>query len=269
MFRDIKAKAFLCLAFCIGLAGCHVPDDRTGVEPVARTVYEKLHDGDYAGLLAMGTDDIKTPEARAGIEHLHDLLPKGAPSKSTEIGWRKLTTTGHGEQIDFTHQYDYSGYGVSATTTFQRPIGGDWRLAGMNVRVATDQQLAANKFTLVGKSAAQYGFLAATVVSPILMLLAMVKVFRTPGLKRKWLWAPLALLGLCQFQMNWTDGSVATQLITVQLIGAGVTKAIGSFSSWNLAFSAPVGALLILTGIWANPRRARAPAEPRTTLVDS
>lgn len=132
-----------------------------------------------------------------------------------------------------------------------------WQVQGFHVQAATTAQLAPLKFTLSGKSALQYFFLAFVVASPLLMVAALIKVIRSQGLRRKWLWGILAFGGLAIFQMNWATGQVTYQLISLQLIGAGAVRGLSSFSPWILSATIPVGAVLILTGIWANPRRAR------------
>jgi hypothetical protein len=39
-------------------------------------------------------------------------------------------------------------------------------------------------------------------------------------------------------------------------------KGLSAFSPWVLTATLPVGAVLILTGLWANPRRARRKGAP-------
>ena len=85
------------------------------------------------------------------------------------------------------------------------------------------------------------------------MLTAMIKVIRTRGLKWKWLWCVMAFFGVFAFRMNWNTGELEYQFLAIQFVGAGATRALGSFSPWILTATAPLGAILILTGVWANP----------------
>jgi hypothetical protein len=63
--------------------------------------------------------------------------------------------------------------------------------------------------------------------------------------------------------MNWTTGQVDFQLLSLQLLGAGAMTSAPGLSPWVLTFTLPIGAALILVGLWANPRRAKnPPVEP-------
>jgi len=88
------------------------------------------------------------------------------------------------------------------------------------------------------------------------MLAALVKVIRTRDLKRKWLWWIASFFGVTTLQMNWATGHLATNVLTVQLIGAGMVKGPSQFSPWLLTVTLPIGALLILTRVWANPEKS-------------
>jgi hypothetical protein len=132
----------------------------------------------------------------------------------------------------------------------------EWLVLGFNVNVASSAQLAANDFTLVGKGFLQYLFLAAMVGVPAIMLAAAVKVLRASGLRRKWLWIAIACFGVCGATMNWTTGAVSLKLLSVQVLGSGFMRGSSRFAPWLLTTSLPVGAVLILAGIWGNPRRA-------------
>jgi uncharacterized membrane protein len=139
----------------------------------------------------------------------------------------------------------------------QAPDEMQWRIAGFHVQAASKADIASHKFGAAGKSVGHYLFLAMAVLSPLAMVAALVKVIRTDGLRRKWLWGILAFLGLLSLQMNWTTGEVTVHYLTVQLLGAGILKAASPLAPWTLIFSVPVGAALILAGVWTNPRRAK------------
>jgi hypothetical protein len=132
----------------------------------------------------------------------------------------------------------------------------EWLVQGFHVNVVSSAQLAANDFTLVGKGFLQYLFLAAMVGVPAIMLAAAVKVLRASGLRRKWLWIAIACFGVCGATMNWTTGAVSLKLLSVQVLGSGFMRGSSRFAPWLLTTSLPVGAVLILAGIWGNPRRA-------------
>jgi len=115
---------------------------------------------------------------------------------------------------------------------------------------------------LAGKQPAQYVFLAAALLSPLAMIAALVKVVRTKGLRRKWLWGGAAFFGVASLQMNWASGEIAVNTLTVQLLGAGAQTGFSRFDPWFITMTLPIGAALILAGLWANPARARRKETP-------
>jgi len=91
--------------------------------------------------------------------------------------------------------------------------------------------------------------------SPCIIVFALAKVFRTRGPRRKWLWCLIAVFGICAFRMNWADGSIAIDPIYLEILGAGFVRGGSRFSPWILSVALPIGAALIVSGVWAKPRQ--------------
>jgi hypothetical protein len=254
------------LAAALVLAGCNPLARDPGVDAEVRSVFDQLRRHQTAELTARLNPSLRTPATAAQIAAVEGFLPKGEPRGRKAIGTNAVTFAGKGQQVSITDEYDYGDRRALVDTTISRAAGQTaWVVEGFNVRVATNAELARNRLLQPGKSAMQYLFFAMVIVSPLVMIAALVKVIRTPGLKRKWLWGIAAFLGLVPFHMDWTTGRFDYELVAVQLVGAGAVKGLSAFSPWVLSFCIPVGAILILTGVWANPARARKPkvaAEP-------
>lgn len=253
------------LVLIILLAAAAVACQALKPDPAAvaasRAVFDDLRLGRDAALLAKLPPQLQTPEATAQIDRLRTLLPPGDPRGSTIVGSSIVEIAGKGRSEALNTEYDYGNRIVLfKTRLFQPPGARDWRANGFYLQVATTRQLAVNSFTLAGKPLAQIAFLAFAVASPLLMIVALVRVIRTPGLKRKWLWGILAFVGLFTLQMNWTAGAVVVQWLSVQLIGFGVQSSPSHFDPWIVKATLPLGALLILAGLWANPVRKPSPA---------
>ena len=242
------------------LAACNPLARDPQVDREVRSVFDQLRHHRDAELLAR-----LDPTIRAGaisqLPAVQAYVPAGEPRGRKVIGTNTMRMAGKGDTVATTDEYDYGDRTVQVDVRLYRPVGRPaWQVQGFHVQAATAAQLAVNRFTLAGKSALQYLFLAFTVASPLLMVAALVKVVRTPGLRRKWLWGVLAFAGLASLHMNWTTGQLTYQLVSIQLIGAGAVRSLSAFSPWILSATLPVGAILILTGVWANPRRARKAA---------
>lgn len=255
--------AGLMVAACQGIVG--------DPNPLLRQGYEAIRDGDIARLRAVSAPEMITPQLEGQVAALRRMLPPGAPSETKALGRHTTTTLGAGQILDATDLYAFKDHKVVVVGRMVRASETDrWRLQGINVQVLAAKDLAQNALTFAGKGAGHYAFLLATIASPLLMVAALVKVVRRKGLRRKWLWGLLAFAGLFIVQMNWTTGEVAVQWLTIQFIGAGLTStSADGLAPWFAQFTLPVGAVLILTGVWANPARARppkdrAPASPTT-----
>ena len=244
------------------LSACALPKLNPADDAAVRRVFTEIQTGDIATLQANATSDMKGPDAAAQLQRLHALVPQGQPKSVTTTGYSRLVTSGQGEMLEVVQDYDFGDRVALVDTSMTRAAAGQgWVARGINVRVATRQELAAHAFTLQGKPASCYLALAALAASLGLMIAALVKVIRTRGLKRKWLWGILSFIGLFSFHVNWTNGAWLIQWITVQIIGLGVVRGASPFSDWIVTFTLPLGALLILFGVVAKPPKIKPPAE--------
>jgi hypothetical protein len=261
MLVGICAALFLALA----LAACNPAEslrDPTA-DAVITSTFDKVRRGDpqFAATL---TPEVQKDVTSELLARMRGEIPEGEPISRKMLETHFLKNA-DGTDVRAVDEYRYSDRVLVVESRLSRAAEGQpWLVAGFNVQTATSAEISATRFAAPGKSAAHYLFLAATILSPLLMVAALIKVIRTRGLRRKWMWGIIAFAGLMSFQMNWTTGQVFTQLISLQLIGAGAFKGVGSLAPWVLSMTLPVGAVFILTGVWANPKRVRpkkAPAE--------
>ncbi len=253
----------ICMAAMAGLAGCSIPSPDPRLESAARGVFDAVRHGDDAYLHAHAAPGLYTPSAQGEIDRLRGYLPKREPGGSKVVGWTLTTVSGQGDTGVVNEEFDYGDRQAQFLTRLVRPDAGQpWAVQGFHLQVATTQELAVNDFTVNGRSPLQYLFLAAAIASPLAMIWALVKVVRRRGLKRKWLWGILAFAGLFSLQMVWSTGNVSINWLTVQLLDAGMTRGASRFDPWVITMTLPVGAFLILTGLWANPARAKTPPAP-------
>lgn len=64
-------------------------------------------------------------------------------------------------------------------------------------------------------------------------------------IKRRWLWALFALVGVAPFTLNWSTGEVGSNLLQVILLSAGVNGS-PPFGPWLITVAFPVGAIATL-----------------------
>jgi hypothetical protein len=107
----------------------------------------------------------------------------------------------------------------------------------------TIEQLTA--FSLDGRSPGAYLILALAVLSFLTIITSEVVLFRTKWIRLKWLWAIGCLLGFIQISVNWSNGAVSIQPITVQLLGAFAVRA-DLLTPWQIGFGIPIPSIAFL-----------------------
>ena len=239
------------------LSGCTLVTRDAGADQAARSLFEEASRHETEAFTNRLDPALRNAEAQSQIADVERLIPAGVPRMRSVINTTTFTSA-RGTTVLAIDQYDFEDRSALVQTRLYRaPDTQDWSVQGFNVQVATFTQLNANDFGLTGKSAAQYAFLAFLITSPLLIAAALVKVLRTAGLRRKWLWCAVSVLGLGQLRMNWATGVVALNPVSFQFFGAGFSRALSGFAPWILTVALPIGAVLILTNIWANPASAR------------
>ena len=237
----------------VWIAACNPFARDASSDAEARAVFDRIRHHQDDAFTASLAPRLRTTEALAQLAAIHRLLPAGAPRGRTIVGTNTVTFNGD-RTISTTDEYDYGDHSVLVQIRMQgRSSEPEWLVQGFHVDVASSAQLAANDFTLGGKGFSEYLFFVAMIGVPAIMLVAVVKVLRASGLRRKWLWIAAACLGVYGATMNWTTGALTLNPLSVQLLGTAALRGSSRFAPWLLTTSLPVGAVLILAGIWANP----------------
>jgi hypothetical protein len=258
----MKFSTLVACAAALLVTGCKLPEPDKKLAAIERATFEAVRTGDGEAMAAVSVPQLQTPAAVAEIAKVRTYLPQGAPKASKLVGWNVNFGTDGAASAFMASDHDYGDRVVLARTSMRR-AGSDspWLVEGFHVQVATDAELGVNDFSLVGKKPGQYLFLLAAAASLASMVAALVKVVRTPGLRRKWLWGIAAFVGIVKVQMNWATGVVGFNLFSVQLIGATATTGLSRFEPWIINTTLPIGAVLILAGVWANPAKAKPRAK--------
>lgn len=247
------------LAGALVLAACQPVSADLSVTQTARAAFKAVRAGDEAALMAMAVPG-STPEGLAQVVALKDLIPPGEVLPRT-VGYHYVGAP-DSESAVLIDEYDYGEAAILAEITLQRARGeGAWKLRNVHFQVATAKELAIHRFDLFQREPKHWAFLVAALASPLLMVAALIKVILTKGLRRKWLWGVLAFVGVTSIKMIWSTGALTFQPLYVVLLGASAFKADSLFAGWVVSMTLPVFAVLILTGVLANPKRAKAKSD--------
>lgn len=200
------------------------------------------------------------------LEPVYALLPAGTPSKPDFIGWNSRvnrTAAGETSYTDVTMEYAFPDQRWLVFSARMIPTDTGLKVEAFNVTPTTGRQAVLNEFTFSGKGVKHYSFLVLGLVSVGVMLYAFVVCLRTKGLRRKWLWLFVTLIGVTTFSLNWTDGAVHFAPVHLRLFSVGYSR-LGLVGPWYLSISLPVGAIYFLARrrcLIANSTKSSAPME--------
>jgi hypothetical protein len=254
-----RTAVLIFLGVALVLAACQSLKPDPTVLSASQMVFDQLRTGQVPAILAQLPPEANTPAMATTLAKLRTMLPPDPPRSSKLINTSYADMIRGGRSQVLVRQYDYADRTALFETRFQQAPGTQgWKLWGFHLQVASHRQLAVNDFSFYGKTPAELIFFALAVTSPLLMIIALIKVIRTKGLTRKWLWGIVCFLGLFTFQMNWASGALFVQWLSFQIIGFGVSSGLSRFDPWFIKATMPLGALLVLSGLIARPPKPGA-----------
>jgi len=199
--------------------------------------------------------DLNNPETAEKLAAIRNLFP---PHEPVSLKLVDVRTVRRGASRIYTLSFEYDFGAVASNPEATRPGRGRWLLAQVlletegnrasighiDVGVIAKPIEEVNAFTLKGKTGFQYLFLLLTVATEAFSFYAFVRCLRTRPLRRKWIWAIIALLGICKLTVNWTTG-----LTLFTPIAFSLPPALFSFSAygpWMVHLHLPLGAVIFL-----------------------
>lgn len=247
----------LVLTLCLG--ACALPRADPEREAQADRVYEAVRRNDVAAVKAMATPALQAQDLAGPFRDLQRHVHASAPDEAATIGWGSDVSSANGSSYRVVRRYTHPEGQVETEVLMVRNADDAWRVDGFRaVRVtvaagrAAEEQVAAARFTLVGKTPAHYLILAGAVLSAALCLGSAI----VASLRGRWGWMILNLFGVGQFTLNWTTGAIAFQPLYFSIFGAGFLKGMGPADPWMIMAAFPIPAILFWSlGRW----RKKAP----------
>jgi hypothetical protein len=218
----------------------------------ARKFFQSVQAQDWRSVDAsLSARFLSNSDYRRAITAAAAAAPDTPPREARAVGWSPGRLD-KGEAAVVLHLYRYEGADLVVRTVVRRQAGGP-KIEGLAVTRLAPGALAANAFTLTGKTARHFGFLASALFSPLVMLAAALIAATSRDLRLKPLWVALAFVGVGEAWFNWTTGQGGFSPTQIGLISAGFGRE-SEIAPWILEFSAPVGALATLTWLALRPR---------------
>jgi hypothetical protein len=124
-------------------------------------------------------------------------------------------------------------------------IDGSMQLVGCHALPASSDPSKLNDFRLSQRGVLGYLWLFAMVICISICVTAVALVWRSPWLKRRWLWTLGSLIGFGSFALNWSTGAWGIKILNVSLLGASGTRS-SPYAPWIFTFAIPVVAVAVI-----------------------
>jgi len=258
MLRGILSAFMLACALAAG--ACSV-EPAPELEAAARDTFRQFVASDFDAM----REAAPNAEARAEIDQLARVvayMPDTNPESARRVSYSMFQSfSGGNSTFQLIHEYGWPTHLALATVSFEQASSETAPTAQrINVNVATREELKVHDFGFAGKSFLHIAMLAAVILSPLLMVTAIVMSIRTPEVERRWLWCIVAVLTVCRFHLDWTSGAFQWTLLAAGFINQGVTRLDTPFAPWVVSTSIPIGALIVIARLWVRGREIRKAA---------
>jgi hypothetical protein len=210
---------------------------------IAKDLIAKLAERDFTSVEARLGGSLRTPDTRAKLEQIANLIPVEKPKAVRTVGANTMSMNSI-TTYKLTFEYGYRDQWLIVDTVLERR---DDRLTleGIHVTPAQQSLEAQNRFSFEGKGPLHYLVFAFAIAIPLFVIYTLVVCARTRITKRKWLWLLFVAVGFVQFNFNWTTGAWDLLPIAFSVLGAGFGK-MGPVAPWVFTLAFPLGAVIFL-----------------------
>ena len=228
-----------------------------------RTYLDWYVAGRYANLEATLDPEINRKSADASLRHLHSLLPRSANPDIRVVGFQMNWDQG---VLARQGSFELSRNGVWALVQITTASGdGGNKIVGLYVTPLTQSLERANAF-LRPEGAGQILLLMMAILIGLCAVVTTYAAIFAPGIRRRWLWALLANVGIVHLTVNWTSGETNVQPIWIGFPVAGISHSAPALP-WSLLITLPLGVIFFWTVHWNTQSRAvTAPQAPAETV---
>ena len=246
MKRSILASIGLVGLFLAVLSGCNQATIMKKITPqedeaITRRYVDDLRQSRLDQIEQDLDPGLKDPNTHGTFSSMAAMFPAQEPVSTKVVGFRSFL--GSVRRTAITLEYEFPQKWLLAEVVTQKS-GGVTTIVGFHVTPIADSLENLNRFTLVGKGAAQYAILSLAVLAPLFSLYVFVLCIKTRMGKEKWLWLVFIVLGIGKLVVNWTTGEFFFTPLAIQVPGAGASAQL--YGPWLVYVSIPLGAIIFL-----------------------
>jgi hypothetical protein len=247
----MRTKCLVGIAACLFLVGC---DEATlmkkwtppEAESVARGYVDLLRQGKFDQIEHDLDSSVTDSNVRDTFAKMAAIFPAENPVSVKVVGAHTFRGQDY-STTDITLEYQFPSKWLLASVMTRRKDDVS-TVVGFHVNPLSDSLENLNRFTLVGKSAAQYLILTLAIGSLLFSLYVLVLCIRTTNVKMKWLRMLFILVGVGKLVVNWGTGQWTYQLFAFQIPCFMMTRPL--YGSWTIGAYLPLGAILFLSHRW-------------------
>jgi hypothetical protein len=238
--------AALC-ALLFVLGGCNSVDmlqkfASPAEQALAKSYIDALRQRHFADIVKAADPSMADAALDGQLSAWAGYVPAGEPKSVTLVGAHRLTAD-DATTVNMTFEYEFPGRWLLFNIALKSQAG-KTTIVGFNALPQLKSLEEQNKFTLDGKTPAQYAFLALAVLLPLITLYALVLCIRTPLKGPKWPWLLFVVCGFGNFSLSWATGQWVFAPVAFQLFSASAFAT--PYGPWTLAVSLPLGAIVFL-----------------------
>lgn len=170
-----------------------------------------------------------------------DSLLGGQRFDTIRVIGAQTSTNGVTRHVNLSYEL-HSEMGWTLANVATVDSAGDWAIEGISARPIERTLENETAFSLRGKSATHWLWLAMTIACAGLALGTAIFLATRRAMPKRWRWVLFSLVGVGAASLDWASGATTFRLINLQVPSASALRA-GPAAPWILTFAFPVGAI--------------------------
>jgi hypothetical protein len=241
-----KRVLFAIPLFCLILvSGCKLLEVPKDAEEFGQKYLDMLVEKEYVKSYDIFSEEVKkqfTIEKHKGAIDIIDT-EFGKYNSIKTVGWH-IFHAPERTTYNLSYELQYPGKWALFSIRFAK-VNNEFIMEGYNISPLKDSLENMNKFSFKGKGIIHYLFLLFMIAEVLFIIYVLTLCIKT-RMKKKVLWFLFILCGVVSISLNWSEGVVNIQPLSIQFIlGVSFFKQ-GPYAPWILTFTIPLGAILFL-----------------------
>jgi hypothetical protein len=209
----------------------------------AERILALFNNGQTDSLYALLDNQLKTSQTYETIGKLKCLLPNTPLQSRQFLKFSRFVSKSY-SQTALRIQDNYSSNSALYEISFKK-AGDTLTIQNFRLNLVSPENRISLKVLLKTLTPVRFAFGFLMMTIPLFIIATLILLLFSKGIKKKWLWFIFMFLGFVQFKLNWFAGSMNTNLLSFQFLGAGFFSE-GDYGPLWISFSLPLGSIIFL-----------------------